>query len=295
MDKIGFGIIGCGYQTTKNMAPAMAKSDVSDMIGFYDLDHAKAQTLASAYNAAVFDDLDDLLACARINAVYIATPISTHAELCKKAADHGKHILCEKSLALNPSQDAEIRKYCDARGVCLLEGFMYQYHTQHGFVREMIAKGEIGEPVLFQAWFGFPPFPDTDFRMKKEMGGGALLDAGAYVIHAAKNFFGREPETEHRVITYNHNGLDIQGSILMDFGKGQSALLSYGMNNSYKNSYSIWGTRGEITLTRAFSIPEHHIPVCRIVVQGLVREYQLQPCNQFVEELKAFHKLINER
>lgn len=290
-----FGIIGCGYQTTKNMAPAMAKSGVSEITGFFDLDSRKAEALGQAYGAPAFRELAELLNSKEVDAVYIATPISTHAELCKAAADSGKHILCEKSLALNPEQDAEIRAYCQSKGVRLLEGFMYQYHTQHGFVREMIAQGEIGEPVLFQAWFGFPPFPETDFRMIKELGGGALLDAGAYVIHAAKNFFGREPVSEHRAITYNGKGLDIQGSILMDFGLGQSALLSYGMNNSYKNSYSVWGTQGEITLLRAFSIPEQEIPLCRIVNQGLTREYKLQPCNHFVEELKAFHTLINER
>jgi hypothetical protein len=101
-------------------------------------------------------------------------------------------------------------------------------------------------------------------------------------------YFFREPLSENMILNYNEAGLDMHGSILMDFGNNQTAQLSFGMDNSYKNSYSIWGTRGEITLMRAFSIPENHIPICRVANQGLVREYQLKPCNHFVEELKMF-------
>ncbi|MDY0150886.1 MAG: Gfo/Idh/MocA family oxidoreductase [Candidatus Cloacimonas sp.] len=288
MEKLKFGVIGCGYQTQKNMAPAMAKCENTEIQGFVDLEASKADNMASEYGVQAYPKLDAMLSDKSIEAVYIATPISTHEELCTKAAQAGKHILCEKSLALNPLQDKKIRDYCAKSGVYLMEGLMYQFHSQHQFVRDMITKGEIGEPRVFYAWFGFPPFPSGDFRMQKQLGGGALLDAGAYVIHAAKNFFGSEPISEHRVLHHDKNGLDMHGSILMDFGDNQTAQLSFGMNNSYKNSYSIWGTKGEITVLRAFSIPEHYIPICRIVNQGLVREYQLPPCNHFVEELKFF-------
>ena len=293
MKKLKFGIIGCGYQTQKNMAPAMAKCECTEIQGFFDLDVSKAERFAHEYAAQAYPTLEAMLGDKTIDAIYIATPISTHEELCMKAAKAGKHILCEKSLSLNPEQDKRIRDYCAQSGIYLMEGIMYQYHSQHQFVRDMIANGEIDEPRVFQAWFGFPPFPPTDFRMQKDLGGGALLDAGAYVIHAAKNFYGREPISEQRILHHDQNGLDMHGSIMMDFGNSQTALLSFGMNNSYKNSYSIWGTKGEITLLRAFSIPEHHIPICRIVNQGLVREYQLQPCNHFVEELKFFASTVN--
>lgn len=292
MKQVSFGIIGCGYQTHKNMAPAMAKCEAVKIAGVYDLDGAKAQCLAQQYHSKVYSSVRELLLDDILDAVYIATPVVSHKELCLLAADSGKHILCEKPMAMSEDEHKEISDYCALKHVLLMEGYMYQYHSQHQFVREMVAQGEIGEPRVFFAWFGFPPFPKTDFRMQKDMGGGALLDAGGYVIHAAKNFFGREPLSEHKVLHYNDDGLDIHGYILMDFGRNQTAQLSFGMDNSYKNSYSIWGTQGEITLLRAFSIPEHHIPICRIVNQGLVREYQLKPCNHFVEELREFARAI---
>lgn len=84
------------------------------------------------------------------------------------------------------------------------------------------------------------------------------------------------------------NTMQMYDFTMIDSTDKQVAQLCFGMDNSYKNSYSIWGTKGEITLTRAFSIPENLIPVCRIVNQGLVREFQLEPCNHFVEELLGF-------
>lgn len=292
MKKIRFGVIGCGYQTQKNMAPAMAKCESVDVAGFFDLDKSRAKDLALKYNTKTFDDLSKMLKDPEVDAVYIATPVVTHKELCIKAAAAGKHVLCEKPLAMNLEERREIEECAQEKGVVLLEGFMYQYHSQHKFVRDMVDQGEIGEPRVFQAWFGFPPFPPEDFRMQKDQGGGALLDAGGYVRHAAILFFGREPLSENMILHHDENGLDMHGSILMDFGNSQTAQLSFGMNNSYKNTYSIWGTKGEISLLRAFSIPEHHIPVCRIVNQGIVREFQLPPCNHFVEELKYFCGII---
>jgi predicted dehydrogenase len=293
MDKVNFGIIGCGYQTQKNMAPAMQKCENTEIIGFYDLNKSKADELASIYKAKAYTKLDDLLADRTVEAVYIATPIATHFELCIKAAEAGKHILCEKSLAMNSEQVNNIITACRNYGVSIFEGFMYQFHDQHNFVREMINQGEIGDPILFQAWFGFPPFSEPNFRMNKDMGGGAILDAGAYVIHSARTFFGYEPVNINSIISYDKD-LDIFGSALLDFGHNKIAQLSFGMNNSYKNCYSIWGTKGEITLLKAFSIPEYEIPICRIVNQGLVREYQLKPCNHFIKELEYFCKYHSE-
>ncbi|MDP3115393.1 MAG: Gfo/Idh/MocA family oxidoreductase [Candidatus Cloacimonadaceae bacterium] len=295
MKKIRFGVIGCGYQTTKNMAPAMAKCSSVNIHGFYDLDSGKAEEMAKKYGTRSYNHIEELLSDTEIDAIYIATPVSSHTELSLLAAGYDKHVLCEKPLALNDSEAQKVSALFKELNLVLLEGFMYQYHTQHQFVREMIAKGEIGVPIVFYAWLGFPPFPATDFRMIKEMGGGASLDAGCYVKHAAEMFFGRAPIDTNSVVADDESGLDIHGSVLMDFGMGQSAILSYGMDNSYKNSYSVWGTKGEITLCRAFSIPEYEIPICRVVNQGLVREYQLKPCNHFVVELDQFTQMIADK
>ncbi len=270
------------------MAPAMNQSKTVRIHGVYDVNRDRSSALAKQYGAHVFTELEDVLADSAVDAVYIATPTAYHKELCISAAKAGKHILCEKSLAMNSGEALEIVAACKKGAVLLREGFMYRHHSQHQFAYDMVQKGEIGDPVLFSAWFGFPSFPESDFRMQKDLGGGAVLDAGAYVVNAARFFFKREPVSCHSYTHLNADGLDVRGSAIMDFGGGQTANLAYGMNKSYKNSYSIWGTKGELTLLRAFSIPAWEIPVCQIINQGLKREYSLAACNHFSGELEDF-------
>ncbi len=295
MEKIRFGIVGCGYQTTKNMAPAMSQSDSAYAVGFYDPERHRAESLSSKYGGTPYASLVELLADEKVEAVYIATPNVYHKEICIAAASMKKHVLCEKSLAIDPREAEEMKEACEINGVVLREGFMYEHHSQHGFVREMVAQGEIGDPLVFSAWFGFPMFPVTDFRTKKDLGGGIILDAAAYTVHAARKFFAREPVDCHSCISKSKNGLDIHGAALLDFGQGQCAQLAFGMNNSYKNSYSVWGSNGEIRLRRAFSIPAAETPVCTIINQGIVREYSLSPCNHFTAELDDFAGAIRQR
>ncbi|NLW19638.1 MAG: Gfo/Idh/MocA family oxidoreductase [Candidatus Cloacimonetes bacterium] len=288
MNKTAFGIVGCGYQTVRNMAPAMAKCEQVYMAGCYDNDPAKAKALAQNHGIRAYDSLTQLLEDTSIDAIYVATPTVSHQEICLAAAAAGKHILCEKSLAMDLGQAQNMVDACKARGLSLVEGFMYRHHAQHKYVQEQICGGELGKPWLFEAWFGFPALPQTDFRRNKNLGGGVILDAGAYTVHAARNFFGREPRRIVSVIHHDENGLDIQGRVLMDFGDQQSAQLAFGMDNGYKNSYSIWCEKGEIWLKRAFSMPASELPVCFVKTQGLLREHQLAPCDHFLEELKAF-------
>ncbi len=277
------------------MGPAMHKSANVALCGVYDVLSERAQVLANRYDVAAYTSYDEVLEDSDIDAVYISTPTVYHKELCILAAKAGKHVLCEKSLAMDPSEAQEIAAACRKSGVAIMEGFMYRHHTQHSFVQNMVKQGEIGEPWLFSAWFGFPSFPPSDFRMNKAMGGGALLDAGAYVINAARFSFRSEPASSHAYLQLNKDGLDMRGTAILDFGGGRTAEVAFGMNNSYKNSYSIWGTKGEITLLRAFSIPAWEQPVAVIKNQGLKREYILPACDHFAEELKGFATLIQEQ
>lgn len=277
------------------MAPALHKSASAVLRGVYDVLGERAQALAKQYEVIVYPSFGKVLEDLDIDAVYISTPTGYHKELCVSAAKAGKHILCEKSLAMDPAEAREIAAVCRKSGVMLMEGFMYRHHTQHSFVQNMVKQGEIGEPWLFSAWFGFPSFPPADFRMNKAMGGGALLDAGAYVVNAARFFFQSEPASSHACLQLDQAGLDMRGTAILDFGGDRIAEVAFGMNNSYKNSYSIWGTKGEITLLRAFSIPAWEQPVAVIKNQGLKREYVLPACDHFTAELDAFSAFIREQ
>jgi len=173
-------------------------------------------------------------------------------------------------------------------GVALLEGFTYQFHHQHKTLDKMVADKSIGRPVFFHAKFGFPPLNKGNFRYQQGLGGGALLDAGAYTIHAARRFFRREPIHVYSASNRQENEVEIHGSALLDFGKSQTAALAFGFDNYYQNTYSIWGTKGRITLTRAFSISPIFAPKIILERQSYLEEHTLSPYNQFKGEIEVF-------
>jgi predicted dehydrogenase len=283
-----FGVIGCGSIAQRAVLPALQTEDCAQLVVVGSRSIEKARNIATQFGCEACHGYEDVIGRDDIDAVYIATPIGLHAEWAVAAAEAGKHVLCEKSLATNFGEARRILDACAAHDVALLEGFMYQFHPQHAAAREAVAQGLIGEPVQFQAWFGFPPLPEENIRYQSELGGGALLDAGAYTVHAARNFFGREPTHTFSSLDNGGRPVDIHGAALLDFGRGQTAQLSFGFNNMYRNCYQVWGTEGILTLPRAFSIPPTFAPTMIVERQGSRDERPLSSSNQFVGEIQAF-------
>ncbi len=287
MKKIRFGIIGCGGISKKAFLPALQESESAEAAAVASRTWQKAEAFASEFDCKAIHGYSELLRREDIDAVYIATPISLHAEWAIAAANAGKHVLCEKSLTINLNEANKIVQACQMNNVALYEGFTYPFHPQHAKVKQLVEEGEIGKPVLFQGWFGFPPIP-SPHRYSNELGGGALLDAGAYTVHSARMIFNREPINVHASFYNGEHKVEIQGSVLLDFGKGQTAQLAFGFDNSYRNSYSIWGTVGCITLARAYAVPPTFAPTLLLEKQNYRAEYAVNPYNQFLGEIDSF-------
>jgi len=282
-----FGVIGCGAHAKKTFLPAIDRCVNSRIVAVASREESKAEELAKQFYCDAVVGYEGVLIRDDIDVVYISTPIGLHAEWILKAARSGKHVLCEKTLTTSLVDTIEAVECCRANNVALMEGFAYQYHLQHKVIKELVEEGYLGQPVLFQAWFGFPPHP-SKHRYDPLLGGGALLDAGAYTIHSARQFFGREPITVSASLDRGGYEVDVHGSILLDFGEGQTALLAFGFNNMYRNAYSIWGTEGCITTQRAFSLPPDFSPSLILEKQGLRDELSVQPCDHFVRQLDEF-------
>ena len=290
--KIKFGIIGCGSIAEKAFIPALDKADFAELIVVASRDVNKAKAFSNKFGCDYTNDYDSLLARDDIDAVYIATIPSSHESIIIKCAKNRKHVLCEKPLTISLNSAIKIVKYCKKYNVKVFEGFMYQFHSQHKRLREIINTGKIGKPILFQAQFGIPELNKNNFRYKKNLGGGALLDVGCYTIHSARHFFNAEPVTYHSVINNNKNHVDFHGSLLFNFSDNQTAQLAYGFNNYYRNTYSIWGTDGLITLKRAFSIPPSESPVIQLEQQDYFEEIICDPDDQFKNEIDYFSSMI---
>jgi len=287
--KLKFAVVGCGNLAMKYSIPALMNSGVSEIAICIDPNRrGQKEAIKEKFNLPLVTSFGQAIKEYEFDAVYIASPTGTHKDIVIEAAKKGKQILCEKSLGSDLSEVLEMVETSKRYGVALFEGFMYQFHTQHQFVRDLIKKGEIGEPFHLEARFGFPPIHENDFRYKKSSGGGVVLDAGSYTVHVARKFFGLEPVNAFAVLENEGKEVEIRATALLNFGESRTASLIFGFNNMYQSRYQIWGTKGLITLERAYALPPDFKPTCILEKQGYKEVFTLDACDHFIEEIKYF-------
>jgi NDP-hexose-3-ketoreductase len=296
MQKIRLGVLGCAAIATRSVIPAVKSIDSFELVAVASRTKAKAEQVATRFNTEAIEGYQTLLERDDINAVYVPLPTGLHDEWLHKALDAGKHVLAEKSLAESYSSCQQLVEKAAQKGLLLMEDFMFRYHAQHVFVRDLISRGEIGEVRLFRSSFGFPPFPSGNFRYDKSLGGGALLDAAAYTIKATQLFLGFDVEVKAATLHYDKAlGVDLYGGAFLVNNQGIASEVAWGFDNFYQCNYEIWGSKGKIVAERAFTPPPDMKP--KIVLEQAEKrvEFLAPNDNHFVNILKEFHRAIVER
>ena len=216
LNPLKFGIIGCSRIAKKSVIPAILKSEFAELEIIGSRTNEKSKELAKKFNCKKNGNYDDVISDESVDAIYISTPIGTHAELAIKAASAGKHIYCEKSSTDSFNSAKKMIEFSKNNNVRIMEGFMFRFHPQHQKVKELIDIKKIGKVDSFNGSFGFPSFPEGDIRYNKELGGGFLNDSGCYPICASRMIFDEEPLSVfyHK---YNHPkmGVDIKGTSIL--------------------------------------------------------------------------------
>lgn len=220
-----------------------------------DGDRAAAAAAELAIPAS-YGSYEDLLAAADVDAVYIPLPNDMHAEWVIKAASAGKHVLCEKPLAISVAQAEEMALACSDAGVKLQEAFMYRHHPQWVEAVRLLREGSIGELVAVHSWFSFSNDDPANIRNRPERGGGAIMDVGCYSINVARMLFGDEPVQISSVIRRDTGtGVDIVSSAVLGFrGGGQSTFTCSTRADDYQR-VEIVGTSGRIEIEVPFNPP----------------------------------------
>jgi predicted dehydrogenase len=241
------GILGCANiarQFTRDVAASPAVRVVA--VGSRHAETAAAFAAAQGIGRH-HGSYDALLADADVDAVYIPLPNSLHAEWAIAAAARGKHVLCEKPLALN---EADVRAMFDAArryGVMLLESFPYYFQPQTSRLVAMLQDGTIGTVRSVQSSFGFTlPNPSTNIRSKPELGGGALLDAGCYALSVIRLAMGCAPKRVMADATWADSGVDISMMATLHYADGRRAQLSCAMDAANHRHATIVGSAGTI-------------------------------------------------
>ncbi len=293
MDKvIKFGIIGCSEIANNSTIPAILESKNAqiEMIGSRSLN--KAKKFAAKFHCTNFGTYEEVLENDEINAVYISVPVGLHKEWSVKAAKAGKHILCEKSSSSSYSDSVKMVQEAKKNNVRIMEGFMFRFHPSHKKVKKLISLGKIGEVYSFFSRYGFPNPRKNNIRFKKDLGGGILNDAGCYPICASRIIFGREPVGVMCQSTLDKNGIDIKTTIHLKYSDTQFAQMITGYGLFYQSSYSLWGTKGFLRLTRSYNIPSDMKPTISLSSVGKEQDILIPPTNHFKLMIDAFTKEI---
>jgi predicted dehydrogenase len=256
MSKLRMGVLSTANIATQKVIPGMRRAARVDVVAIASRDAAAAQAVAGRLAIPrAHGSYEALLSDADVDAVYIPLPNHLHAEWTIAAARAGKHVLCEKPLAM-ASADAE-RMGAAAReaGVVLMEAFMYRHHPSWVAVRELVASGRIGRLQAVQSWFSYFNDDPTNIRNIREIGGGALYDIGCYGVNLSRMLFEGEPEVEGASITRDPvTGVDIVTSAILRFGDGV-ATFTCSIRAEDDQRVHIYGTRGRISVDIPFNIP----------------------------------------
>ena len=256
MERIRWGVLSTAAIGVEEVIPAMRKGKHCEVIAIASRGLAKARAAAAQLGIPrAYGSYEALLADPDIDAIYNPLPNSLHASWSIKAIEAGKHLLCEKPLALTGLEAQRIVECADANShLKVMEGFMYRHHPQWQRARQIVADGGIGRTTTIQSFFSFYNDDPGNIRNILELGGGALLDIGCYCISASRFIFGSEPKqvlgTAERDPRFK---TDRYVAGMLDFGPG-SATFTCNTQLAFHQRVNILGTKGRIEIESPFSV-----------------------------------------
>ncbi|MEU5464988.1 Gfo/Idh/MocA family oxidoreductase [Streptomyces althioticus] len=288
-----FGVLGCAGIARRRMIPAMAAARDVELVAVASRSGARAADTAARHGARPVTGYAALLRDPSVDAVYVPLPAALHAEWVAAALAAGKHVLAEKPLTCDPAQTRALLAGARRRGLVLRENVMFVHHGQHAVVRKLIADGEIGELRSLRAQFGVPALPADDIRHDPELGGGALADIGLYPVRAAVHLLGTGLAVAGAVLSRDAgHRVETAGAALLRRADGVTAQLTFGMDHGYRSCYEVWGSRGRVTVDRAFTPPADHRPALVVEGERGNRTFRLPAEDQVAAVLSDFARAV---
>ncbi|MBK8817358.1 MAG: Gfo/Idh/MocA family oxidoreductase [Methylococcaceae bacterium] len=296
--KLRWGILGAA-RINERLMPAIVESPNAELVAIASRRAgASAQTLAqyapNQQNVRAYDGLDELLNANDIQAVYLPMANHEHAEWMLRAIEKGKHVLCEKPMALRVSDIEAIQSAAKKQKVKVMEGFMYRFHPQHARVQELIQSGIIGEVRSVRATYSFMMRPARMYRLQENTGkgGGAMWDIGCYAIHSARLFFDQPAVAVTAMSKYVESGADSATSGIIDFGDGKFAHFDFSFERARRSEYEIIGTKGGIKCHTVWQLPGDVPVISWWTEAGQVCEERLPTANHFRLEIEHFSDCV---
>ena len=264
VDRINWGILGNATIARACVIPAIQRSKNGRVAALGSRHPDRAAIVAREQDIpVVYGNYADVIGDPAIHAVYIPLPNHLHCSWSIEALKAGKHVLCEKPMALNAREAARMAAAAQESGVLIMEALMYRFHPRSMRIKTLASKGRIGRPRLIRSAFCFSMADDKmrspdNHRMMPDTGGGALMDVGCYSVSLARWLFGSEPVHAQGDAVYWKNGVDIHFSGILRFEEDRTAVFEAGFHSSLQQTYSISGDAGIIELPHNAFIPREH-------------------------------------
>jgi predicted dehydrogenase len=251
--KIRWGVLSTANIGKGAVIPAIHASKNGEMVAVASRDLEKAQAFAANLNIPrAYGSYDALLDARDIDAVYIPLPNSMHREWTIKAAQAGKHILCEKPLALNADECIEMEAVARNARVLLMEAFMYRFHPRMERIIHLVQNGLLGELRHIQSAFTFRLTRPNNIRLMPELGGGALMDVGCYCVNVSRTIAAAEPLEVQAYARWADSGVDEQLCGTLRFANGLCAQFDCALTLERRETCTLAGTEGFISIPAAF-------------------------------------------
>lgn len=288
-DPVRWGILGCGAIASWAVCPALRWSPITELRGIASRSAARAEAKAREVEAPrAYGSYQEIVDDPDIDVIYLGVPNGLHEKWGTAALKAGKHVMCEKSLALSSAAARRMVEAAGQSGVRLMEAFMYRHHPQWNLVRDTINSGEIGEVVLVRAGLAGQLLDSDNYRWSSVLGGGALYDVTCYAVNLARMIMRREPLSVFSLADRNTvDEVDRTSTVVMDFGFGRLATATGSLSAANYQYCEIHGTRGSISVEHPF-IPGWQATTVTIE-RGMNRDrVEVSGANHFLHEIEHF-------
>ncbi len=301
MDRVRWGILSTAKIGMEHVTPAIQKAPNCEVVAIASRDHDRASAAADRLGIpTAYGSYEGLLA-AELDAIYIPLPNNMHAEWSMKAAAAGKHVLCEKPLAMSAAQAREMIAAAQEAGVKLAEAFMYRHHPSWIETVRLIRSGAIGQLQTVQSWFSYFNDDPTNIRNRLENGGGAVMDIGCYNINLSRLLFDAEPTGIRAAVRRDPDlGIDTLTSGVLEFPDGGQATFTCSTRAEPYQRVQIAGTDGRIEIEIPFNIPSDRETRIFLTRGGdppeapATETMRFPPVDQYTIQAELFAKAILE-
>lgn len=287
---VRWGIMSAANIGVKHVAPAIRASSNGKLVAVGSRDTRRAtEAYAFAPEARIYGDYESIINNPDVDAIYNPLPNSLHAEWTIKALEAGKHVLCEKPMAITAHEGATMVDAARANNVLLMEAFMYRFHPQTQWALQQVQDGLIGPVRLVRGSFAFDiRSRPENIRLNAELAGGSLMDVGCYPLNLCRAVFGHPPRAvAARVHVPRAGGVETATNAILDYGDGRFGLIDSCFELPPRQIAEIIGEQGTITIPVPFT-PGTIEAVVFVTKNGQMNEQHFDRVDQYQLEVEHF-------